>query len=113
MQKYFLDDWEWSQMAIVELLQWAFCMNVPSIKPYQITDLEIGDGEMTIFGVTFVLLDHVLELFSEVLMSFLSARLQTSRTNKINRQFGRMDEGRFKLKFLATKYAPQQGVSFV
>ena len=35
---------------------------------FQVADLEIGDGEATVFGVTFILLDHVLKLFAKVLV---------------------------------------------
>ena len=49
MRRDFLDNQEWSHMMIVELLQWVFHTNVSRVEPYQIADLEIGDGKVTIF----------------------------------------------------------------
>ena len=58
-------------MLVIELLQWSFHLNVSQAEPYQIVDLQIGDGEATVFRVMFILLDHVLKLFTEVLVQFL------------------------------------------
>ena len=58
-------------MSGVKLLRGSFCPNVSRVKPNQIADLEIGNGEATVFGVTFILLDRVLNLFVEVLVQFL------------------------------------------
>ena len=44
---------------------------VEETRPLQVADLEIGNGKVTAFGVTFVLLDCALKLFMEVLVQFL------------------------------------------
>ena len=58
-------------MLTIKFLQRSSCPNVLRIEPYQIADLEIRDGEATVFGVMFMLLDHALKLFTEVLVQFL------------------------------------------
>ena len=55
-------------MLGVKLLRGSPCPNVSQVEPNQVADLEIGDGEATVFGVTFVLLDRALKLFAKVLM---------------------------------------------
>ena len=50
------------------ILQGSSCLNVLRVEPNQVADLEIGDGEAMVFGVTFVLLDHALKLFAKILV---------------------------------------------
>ena len=71
-------------MSTIKLLQGSFHLNVSQVEPNQVTDLEIGDGEVMVFGVTFVLLDCALKLFMEVLVQFLKIRCHLVSTFRRN-----------------------------
>ena len=71
-------------MLGVKLLQGLSCPNVSRVEPNQVADLEIGNGEAMVFGVTFVLLDCALKLFAEVLVQFLKIQCHLVSTFRRN-----------------------------
>ncbi len=67
-------NWKWAEVSVVQFFGRVTGTNVPRIEPDSVTNLEVGDGQATVSGMMFVLLQGALKLVAKILMELLEVR---------------------------------------